>query len=251
MRSGSSWVLGFGAASVNLVQRRGLFPTRIAIEVASHVADRRERRRRLVHRGRRARTSPEGPLHLVRHRDVGAVRLLHGGRDDDAVPSARRVRLVEDAGDRPLVELPHVRLCDSADRRVARRQVSGVPPVGTCRRNLLLRRLCDARTGLDRHVLSRAGFDLRRQRILQAQYLDDGWQPLSIEQSAQGLGIQYLLHGNQRRCARCASRRRGITAAPRGFAGARYGQEGETLSPEQAASLRAGFLTAFYAAAPV
>ena len=96
----------------------------------------------------------------------------------------------------------------------------------------------------------RAGPDLRRQRLLQAEHLDDGRQPLPGQQPAQGLGLQHLLHGDQRRCPARAGRRRGMRcSSSRVPKCSRWPRRASTLSPEQAASLRAGFLTAFYAAA--
>ena len=92
-------------------------------------------------RGARAGPSPQRPLHPVRQRDVGAVRLLHGGGDHDALSPARRVRLDQDPGNQSLVELPDVRLRHSTDRRMAGRQVSGISPVGAHRRRVLRCRL--------------------------------------------------------------------------------------------------------------
>ena len=93
-------VLGFGAASVNLVRRQGSIPhldcrsrkhpmSQTVVTTKDDVSS----------AGARPGSSPDGPLHPVRHRDVGAVRLLHGRRGHDALPPARRVRLVEDPGD--------------------------------------------------------------------------------------------------------------------------------------------------------
>ena len=105
-------------------------------------------------------------------------------------------------------------------------------------------------SGSDRlRLLSRPGLALHGQRLLQAECLDDGRQPLPGQQPAQGFGLQHLLHGDQHRRAAGADRRR---RAPQALAGPdvlEMAKKGQALSAEQAASLRSGFLTAFYAAA--
>ena len=54
--------------------------------------------------GKRAGQASERALHPLRHRDVGAIRLLHGSRDHDALSPARRVRLVQNRCDQALVD---------------------------------------------------------------------------------------------------------------------------------------------------
>ena len=94
-----------------------------------------------------------------------------------------------------------------------------------------------------------SGTALRRQRLLQAEHLDDGRQPLSGQQPAQRFGLQHFLHGDQyRRVALAARRGRGAPVAC-GADVLDMAKKGQALSADQAASLRSGFLTAFYAAA--
>ena len=162
-----------------------------------------------------------------------------------------RVRLDQDAGDQALVELPDVRLCHPADRRLAGRPVPRLSPLGAHRRGCSSSPAtrCSGMGSIATFYIALAP-DLRRQRLLQAEHLDDGRQPLPGRQPAEGLGLQHLLHGDQHRRLLAPVVAEGALAAPRRSRGARDGQEGRSRSrPEQAASLRAGFLTAFYAAA--
>src|ERR1700734_2561469 len=107
----AAWVLGFGAASVNLVRRRGPFQGRIVIEVIRYVTNRRDRQERLVLSRRRPGSSSEGPLYSVRLRNVGTFWFLHNACGDDALSATRRVRLVQNPSHKSLVKLPAVRLC--------------------------------------------------------------------------------------------------------------------------------------------
>ena len=96
-------------------------------------------------------------------------------------------------------------------------------------------------------LLPGPGADLRRQRVLQAEHLDDGRQSLSRRQPAQGLGLQHLLHGHQHRRPRW--RRSSAEVLLQLSAGGEVleaAKSGKTLTADQAASLRSGFLAAFY-----
>ena len=138
-----------------------------------------------------------------------------------------------------LVELPDVRLRHAADRRLAGGQVSGLSPVGARRRRLLRCRVYHAGAGIDRDVLYRAlALIFAGNGFLQAEHLDDGRQPLSGRQPAQGLGVQHLLHGHQHRRPAGAGGRRGLScSSSRAREVLEAAKQGKPLSPEQAASL--------------
>ena len=85
------------------------------------------------------------------------------------------------------------------DRRLAGRPDARLPPTVLIGGRLLHRGLYAARARIGGDVLRRSRPDLRRQRVLQAQHLDDGRQPLPARQSPEGFGVQHLLHGDQHR----------------------------------------------------
>ena len=89
-----------------------------------------------------------------------------------------------------------------------------------------------------------------RQRLLQAEHLDDGGQPLPEAEPAPRLGVQHLLYGHQCRSLGWApARGRGVRQRF-GFQIPEAGQQQQApRAPEQAASLRGGFLAAFVIAA--
>ena len=77
------------------------------------------------------------------------------------------------------------------------------------RRRVLHRRPCAAGgAGQPHDRATRAGLPRHRQRLLQAERLLDGRQPLSRGQPSQGQGVPDLLHGHQRRRGAGADRRR-------------------------------------------
>ena len=91
---------------------------------------------------------------------------------------------------------------------------------------------------------------LRGQRVLQAEHLDDGRQPLPGEQPRSRIRptTSSTWGSTSALCWRRSSPR-GCLQTLAGSDVLEVAKKGKTLSPEQAASLRRGFLTAFYAAA--
>ena len=102
-----------------------------------------------------------------------------------------------------------LRLLHAADRRLARRQLPGPAQVRDHRRPRDGGRPVHAGfvdPGQPEPVLRRAGAARPRQRLLQAEHLDDGRRPLSRGRRAARRRVHDLLHGHQLRRADRAAR---------------------------------------------
>ena len=143
-----------------------------------------------------------GSLPALRRRDVGALLVLRNEGDAGPLPDrqrARRLRLVEAGGRSAVRALRLLRLCAAARRRLPGRSADRHPPVDGHRRVHHRRRSLLSRRAVDDDVLSRAGAGGDRDRLLQAERLDDGRPALRRARSAPRRRVHHLLHGRQRR----------------------------------------------------
>ena len=197
------------------------------------------------------RASPLGPLRPLRHRDVGAVRLLHGRGHHDAVPPARGVRV--DRATRPPRSWSNYLMFVYAtplDRRLAGRPLPGLPPIGPDRRRLLRRRLLPAGPRLDRDLLPRpwpwsspaTGSSSRTSRR---------WSATSTRRQPRSRTRRTTSSTWASTSARCSRRSspKGCSAhrRERGPRGGQGGQDAHRRSRRRACA--SGFLAAFFAAA--
>ena len=149
----------------------------------------------------------------------------------------------------PLVELPDVRLRHAADRRLAGRQVPGLSPLGAAGRGVLHRGLRDARARVARDLLHRPGPDLRGNGFFKPNIstMVGNLYPAGSPLKDSAYNIFYMGINIGALLAPIVAE-----ALLQTFAGPEVlemAKKGTTLTAEQAASLRSGFLAAFFAAA--
>ncbi len=151
--------------------------------------------------------SPERTVPALRDGDVGTLQLLRHARAAGAVARGRRrdcePRFRLDAGRsaQAVRSLHRLRLLHAADRRLARRQLPRPAQVRDHRRPGDGRGPVHAGgrdSGQPAALLHRPDPARPRQRLLQAEHLDDGRRPVPRRRRASRRRVHDLLHGHQR-----------------------------------------------------